>query len=1611
MKKTTLLIAVFLLTFFSYAKQSGNAMGIDSEGSERNPVNWSSKSYEPTLKLQKFLEGARNTNLWSVLLEGSNLLLLDDLVCTPPSALNFDALSYNTVRINWTGSTTAAATYDVYYSTVATVPTAATAGQVVNLNAVTTTLNALNSNTTYFVWVRSSCVVTTGPTTETVKGAWLGSMSFTTLASLPYNEGFESANHGWEFGTGTHVNKWVADTAVKSTGLKSLYISKDNGVTHTYNISGTQVTHAVKQMVIPTGTQDVTISFDWMCKGDGFFPNAALDYFKVWVIPAAFVPTTGTLLTTASGGLLIRAREFNNSASFVRENLLINLSQFAGQNVKLVFEWRNDATDGNQPPAAIDNIVIKQVDCTAPTNLGYSNLTDTSVSFNWTGVATPAGVSYEVYYSSVNNPIIYDDQLPTTQNITASTAPLTGLTPDTKYYAWVRSKCSATSKSVWMGPVTFTTGQVPQQLPYVESFEGTHGWNLNANQSSTQVNKWQIGTAVHSGIGAKSLYVSKDTGTTYEYTLNQESASHAYRDILVNTGVNRLSLSFDWKCFGEGFTVTSRFDYFKIWMVPIDFAPTPGIAITAATNRVLIGKDAYNNKLEFGRENIEISVNSLNLSGQRGRLVFEWINNRSLGNQPPAAIDNIDLRELSCEAPSNLRLTAVTQNSALFNWTEPAIAANSYDLYYTTSQNMPINSTVPTHTDIPTPELNASGLTPNTIYYVWVRSSCGTRASTKSYWVGPLKMITGQIPATLPYTEDFEGTGPSKWTTFFSDNINKWVVGNAAVGGNAKSLYISNNEGVSHSYTLTRAQVSHAYRDIVIPASTYEILVKFDWMNRGEGTVAAGRDYMRVWLVPTVYMPTEGVNVTAALSRGVQIGRAYYLSNGAFVAENLDANVSRFAGQTMRLLFEWVNDATGGSQPPAAIDNIDIKVITCPKVSAIGACVSVGSTEIFWTAGGGEEEWEIAVYPTVDGVVEPDPADIITVIDEPEYVDTSLTMGTSYTVFVRAVCGPDDKSIWVKYTYSNISYDVSTSEPFCAGDETLIFPNVEGPGGVEGSKYGAVGCLGSTPNPVWYFLKIRNAGDLNFRIVQNTSINFNGRGLDVDFIAFGPFANMREACARIDLRNPGASSSFACSYSSAVIENFSIPNAEEDQIYVLLITNYVGTAGFIKLEQSGGSGVTDCSFNCDVSLGKDKIFCDVEEYEIVAKVSAGGDTEGMTFTWFKDGDLMDPATHNTDRITVTESGKYEVLVEKADCKENPKAEVTIKFLKSYAGEEPVGIDVCDNGDGTGDYDLKQRGDYFISTDPNPDRAGLEFSAYKTLLDAQNNVDPISLETVYTTVPTTVYFKIDRKEAAKCFVIFPYKLGMKEVLSPVVDFKYPAPICINNDVTIVPELVDGFTKGGSFSVDKKGLAINGGTGVIDVAASEAGKYAVTYTFKIPFGYCGEHASFTTEIEVFARFQISYDGECSGGQYRLRVIDLLQNIDMDKVDYQWRGPKDFTSNSKQIIVEDSGSFSVLVTTGDGCFETLNIELDRVDCMIPKGLSPNGDGINDSFDLSRYQVNSLVIFNRQGRKVYSHGIGYTNQWKGQSDGGSALPDGTYFYEIVTATESFTGWIQINK
>ncbi len=91
------------------------------------------------------------------------------------------------------------------------------------------------------------------------------------------------------------------------------------------------------------------------------------------------------------------------------------------------------------------------------------------------------------------------------------------------------------------------------------------------------------------------------------------------------------------------------------------------------------------------------------------------------------------------------------------------------------------------------------------------------------------------------------------------------------------------------------------------------------------------------------------------------------------------------------------------------------------------------------------------------------------------------------------------------------------------------------------------------------------------------------------------------------------------------------------------------------------------------------------------------------------------------------------------------------------------------------------------------------------------------------------------------------------------------------------------------------------------------------------------------------------------------------------------------------------------------------DKPDVINRSGFSPNGDGTNETWELTNIEFypNSVVkVYNRWGSKVLEV-QGYQNDWGGDFDG-KALPDGTYFFVAELnerGKEPIAGYVQVRR
>lgn len=400
---------------------------------------------------------------------------------------------------------------------------------------------------------------------------------------------------------------------------------------------------------------------------------------------------------------------------------------------------------------------------------------------------------------------------------------------------------------------------------------------------------------------------------------------------------------------------------------------------------------------------------------------------------------------------------------------------------------------------------------------------------------------------------------------------------------------------------------------------------------------------------------------------------------------------------------------------------------------------------------------------------------------------------------------------------------------------------------------------------------------------------------------------------------------------------------------------------------------------------------------------------GGTFT-ATGGLTVDPVTGEIDLTTAT-AGSYDVTytVTEADCLEAGTTTLTIVInalanpVVTFGYENPA----CINS-----------GNELVPTLADLFTPGGVFSSSTVTVDAVTGVIELTTATagshdIVYTVPANTSLCIDGGT-------FTATVELVGGITPITEFTYDSFYCYDS-TDALPQTETGFTTGGTFS-SSTGLAINQATGEIDIVNSTPGTYVITYSIASDATTCNVGGSDSATVSVSGNLDALVSQECRDNNSWLFVTPVNGSFDPVTASYTWRNEAGATvSTDAQFNVteyyadntadEVPQDFTVTITSGSCSNEVVYMVVSLM-CDVPRGISPNGDGMNDSLDLTGTGINNITIFNRYGKKVFGYGAGYTNQWHGQEDNGNELPDGTYFYSIENADgSSKTGWVYINR
>ena len=359
----------------------------------------------------------------------------------------------------------------------------------------------------------------------------------------------------------------------------------------------------------------------------------------------------------------------------------------------------------------------------------------------------------------------------------------------------------------------------------------------------------------------------------------------------------------------------------------------------------------------------------------------------------------LTIQQAFCNQPTGLTANAITSTTANLAWAAAAGITSWEYSFAPAPYGLPTGSSVINTTTSNT--VNPVTGIPGIVYQYYVRANCND--GNFSIWAGPFTYILPQVATPLNFTDGFETlTG---WTLNNGTQTNKWAVGTGINNGGTHALYITDTNGLTNIYNNAATSVVQAYKDFVIPAGATQLDLTFDWRSLGEAT-----DYFRVWTVPATFNPVAGTQISAVNSSHIQVGNNF-TAMSSFTTQNYTLNATPYAGGNMRLVFEWANNNIAGNQPPAAIDNIKLDLVTCPKPgNLVISNIGYYAAQVAWADGATETQWEVIVLsagsppPTASSVGIPAPTN--------PFVLTGLTSVTCYDVYVRAVCSGTEFSFW-----------------------------------------------------------------------------------------------------------------------------------------------------------------------------------------------------------------------------------------------------------------------------------------------------------------------------------------------------------------------------------------------------------------------------------------------------------------------------------------------------------------------------------------------------------------------------------------------------------------------
>ena len=711
-------------------------------------------------------------------------------------------------------------------------------------------------------------------------------------------------------------------------------------------------------------------------------------------------------------------------------SFLYNLSHLSLTNGHLVFM----SPLGNSN-LFIDNIRVEAIpDCPPVEQCSVAAVTNTSATLVWAG---PEGVLLPTGYLVEYGPRFFEQGTGTTVVANGYPFLLTGLDHSSDYDVYIHTVCMGDT-TPGFGPVRFSTQCAPvSQMPYVMDFESVQNEEYTLQTLPTC---W-FGEAMGNGSSPEVVY-SEDTAisTSGHYSLKFTGTGIVALPLFIEN-LNGLAIQFHLYRSHPGTStiivgvVDSADAGFSASFTPIDTV-------------------AY---MDNGNE-CDVTVYLSDYAGTGGQLALRSVG-ASFINQ---YVDDLVVDHApECIPPQHVSLAYRSATTVTLAWRVSQAAR--YSVEYGLAGFAP--GTGMRDTALAT-GITLAALQPGMDYDVRISSLCAESESTPTLF--SFTTLRGMPVTTYPYVCTFgDSTSSDAWQLDNGSQTNRWCVGTAvhADGSDSAALYISDAHGQSHTYN--RSQVTHAYAYRAFEMTHTSYRIHYDWMARGE----SGYDFLRVFLVPGRFNFVSGRNPAGTTTTGVYNNttpQGWIALDGNTGLSNqtewqhVEMDFEIPAPGDYYLLFYWLNDGSGGTQPPAAVDNIGIELRGCPTAANLASTGATSSSvAIAWTGNPRAQQYEVEYGPA--GY---EPGTGITIATSGNAaVISGLEADSAYDFYVTTICGDG----WFADSVASLLNVRTLPVPIYS---VTLLANNDAWGSVDGGgtyEEGAVATLSATPAEGYYF--------------------------------------------------------------------------------------------------------------------------------------------------------------------------------------------------------------------------------------------------------------------------------------------------------------------------------------------------------------------------------------------------------------------------------------------------------------------------------------------------------------------------------------------------------------